>query len=318
MNTAAAVEPSQLEAPWFDTRALRVELTALYRENGESSTAARPHVLDRLKRLIKDARAAAEARLMADGDGRRCAAGLSLFTDELIKLIYDYTTVHVYRTDNPSDAERMAVIATGGYGRGLLAPGSDIDLLFLLPYKQTAWGESVVEHVLMLLWDLSLKVGHATRTVEQCLRLSQADMTIRTAILDSRLVLGDTDLFATLERRFAAEVVKGTANAFIEAKLAERDQRHKRSGESRYLVEPNIKDGKGGLRDLHTLHWLARYIAGAGPETADPIREPIFTREEQAIFRRCENFLWKVRCHLHFLAGRPEERLSFDRQPALA
>ena len=305
-------------APYFDTRALRVELTALFREHGESPSAARSALLDRLKRLIRESRAAALAGLEADGDGRRCAEGLSLFMDELIGLLYAYTTVHVYRTDNPSDAERMAVVATGGYGRGLLAPGSDVDLLFLLPYRQTPWGESVIEHVLMVLWDLGLKVGHATRTVDQCLKLAHADMTIRTAVLDARLILGDSQLFTELERRFAAEVVRGTASAFIEAKLAERDQRHRRSGESRYLVEPNIKDGKGGLRDLHTLHWLARYIAGAGPDTADPIREPIFTAAEQVTFRRCESFLWTVRCHLHFLAGRPEERLSFDRQPALA
>ena len=305
------------DAPYFDPRALRVELTAIFRAGGDAA-AARPALLERLKRLIREARAAAQAGLDHDGDGRRCAAGLARFTDELIGLLYAYTTVHVYRTDNPSDGERMAVVATGGYGRGLLAPGSDIDLLFLLPYKQTDWGESVVEHVLMVLWDLGLKVGHATRTVEQCLKLAHADMTIRTAVLDARLILGDRGLFDALERRFAAEVVKGTSPAFIEAKLAERDSRHKRAGESRYLVEPNIKDGKGGLRDLHTLYWLARYTAGGGPGTSDPIREPIFTAEEQATFRRCEDFLWTVRCQLHFVAGRPEERLSFDRQPTLA
>src|SRR5690606_29274479 len=145
--------------------------------------------------------------------------------------------------------------------------------------------------------------------------LSQSDMTIRTAILDSRMILGDTGLFDELMRRFRTDLVPGTAKPFIEAKLAERDERHRRSGQSRYLVEPNIKDGKGGLRDLHTLHWLATYIRlGAGESDAGAI----FTRDEQVTFRRCEDFLWTVRCHLHFLAGRPEERLSFDRQPVLA
>ena len=302
--------------PYFDLKALRVELTALFRANGENPSTARPAVLDRLKRLLKSARDNARAGLDHDGNGGRCAEGLSQFEDELIRLIYDYTTIHVYRTPNRSDAEHMAVIATGGYGRGLLAPGSDIDLLFLLPYKQTPWGESVVEYVLMLLWDLGQKVGHATRTVDQCIKLTHADMTIRTAILDSRLLLGDQGLFAELQNRFAADVVRGTASAFIEAKMAERESRHKRSGESRYLVEPNIKDGKGGLRDLHTLHWLAKDIAGGG--FADPSQSGIFTADELSTFRRCEDFLWTVRCHLHFLAGRAEERLSFDRQPALA
>ena len=307
-------ESKPVAPPYFDGMELRHELTALFRRAG-SVEAARPLVIDRLKRLIKDARAAAQANLEADGLGRSCAAGLSDFQDEMIRLIYDYVTIHIYRTDNPDDAERMAVIATGGYGRGLMAPGSDIDLLFLLPYKQTAWGESVVEYILMILWDLGQKVGHATRTVEQSIRLSQTDMTIRTAVLDSRLILGDAELFDELMRRFRTDLVPGTAKAFIEAKLAERDERHRRSGQSRYLVEPNIKDGKGGLRDLHTLHWLATYIRlGAG----DSDNGSIFTRDEQATFRRCEDFLWTVRCHLHFVAGRPEERLSFDRQPVLA
>ncbi len=318
MSASPARAASPDKTPYFDPVSVRLELTGMFCASGENPVAARPALLERLKQLIREARVQARAGLDADGNGRRCAEGLSNFTDELIRLIYDYTTAHVYRTDNPSDAEHMAVIATGGYGRGLLAPGSDIDLLFLLPYKQTPWGESVVEYMLMLLWDLNLKVGHATRTIDQCLKFALADMTTRTAVLDSRLILGVRSLFETLEARFAAEVVRGTAAAFIEAKLAERDTRHKRSGESRYLVEPNIKDGKGGLRDLHTLHWLARYMAGGGPDTRDPIREPIFTRTEQHTFRHCEDFLWTVRCHLHFLADRPEERLSFDRQPALA
>jgi UTP:GlnB (protein PII) uridylyltransferase len=228
-------------------------------------------VLDYCKRLLKNARTTAEAQLSADGNGRRCATGLSHFTDELIRLIYDYTTAHVYRATNPSDAERMAIVATGGFGRGLLAPSSDIDLLFLLPYKQTPWGESVAEYMLYLLWDLGLKVGHATRTVDQCLKLAVSDFTILTALLDQRLIHGDEELYREHKKRFWAEVVTSSmARRFVEAKMAERDERHRRTGESRYLVEPNVKDGKGGLRDLHTLHWLAMYCTarawGAGSQ----------------------------------------------------
>jgi [protein-PII] uridylyltransferase len=243
--------------PYFDGLALRRELTALF--NASSSVAdARPAVLDRLKALVSLARVSAQNALEVDGNGRRCAVGLSLLQDELIRLIYDYTIAHVYRATNPSDAERMAIVATGGYGRGLLAPGSDIDLLFLLPYKQTPWGESVAEYMLYLLWDIGFKVGHATRTIDQCLKLGYADITIRTALLDSRLILGDAQLFAEFEDRFRAEVISGTARQFIDAKMAERDERVRRAWESRYKVEPNIKDGKGGLRDLHTLQWLSK------------------------------------------------------------
>ena len=309
------------ESTVFDARALRTELTGLY-ATIDDAAACRAAVIERLKELVRAGRAAAQARLEGDGNGRACAARLSQFQDELISLLFDYTTTHLYRATNPSDAERMTVIATGGYGRGLLAPGSDIDLLFLLPYKQTPWGESVAEAMLYVLWDLGFKVGHATRTVDQCIKLAQADFTIRTSMLDMRLLHGDVKLFDELERRLRRDVIAGSARQFIAAKMAEREERHRRSGESRYRVEPNIKDGKGGLRDLHTLHWLARYLYGtdlahpAGEEHTSEDR--VFSPAELATFRRCEDFLWSVRCHLHFLTGRPEERLSFDVQPIMA
>ena len=317
MDTAIATAKTAIaKPPYFNPQELRRELTALY-NNPKDNTGLRAQVVERLKQLVANARAAAEAQLMRDGDGRQCAEGLSHFQDELVRLVFDYKVTHVYRAQNPSDAERMSIVATGGYGRGLLAPGSDIDLLFLLPYKQTPWGESVAEAVLYLLWDLDFKVGHATRTVDQCLRYGHSDMTIRTSLLDARLVHGDGQIFEELQQRFRREVVAGTTKAFVDAKMAEREQRHKRAGESRYRVEPNVKDGKGGLRDLHTLHWMATYIHGQGLGEAT-LTAGHFTTEEIALFHRCENFLWTVRCHLHFLTGRPEERLTFDVQQVMA
>ena len=304
------------KAPYFDFDLLRDGAAALVRASTGQDTQLRAALVDYLKPLVADAHEAAKLQLEQDG-GRVCAAGLSEFQDALLRLAYDITTNHVYRAQNPSTAERMAIVAQGGYGRGLLAPGSDIDLLFLLPYKQTAWGESVAEYILYLLWDLGFKVGHATRTIGQCVRLSLADMTIRTALLDARLILGDERLFGEFQHRFRREVLDVDARAFIEAKLAEQDSRHSRTGASRYLVEPNIKDGTGGLRDLHTLHWLAKHVY---PDQAEEefVEAGVFTRGEYRSFRRCEYFLWTVRCHLHFLTGRPEERLSFDLQRAMA
>lgn len=303
--------------PYFDLQAVRDELTALWRAYGSSSEKLRRDALAHFKELFKSARAAARAELEATGRGRACAQNLSAFQDELIRLIYDFVTQHIYRAQNPSAAERMSVIATGGYGRGLLAPKSDIDLLFLRPYKQTAWGESVVESILYFLWDIGFKVGHATRTVEECLRMARNDMTIRTSLLDARLILGDAELFNEFVDRFRTSVIRGTDREFIEAKLAERDERHERSGNSRYRVEPNIKDGKGGLRDLHTLHWLVKYLY---PESIDEdwVKLGVFSPAEQRAYQRCEDFLWTIRCHLHFLVGKPEERLTFDVQPVLA
>src|SRR5690606_4718801 len=201
-----------------------------------------------------------EAMLGEDGSGTACAERLSHVMDVIIRTLYDFAATHVYRMRNPSAGERMAIVAVGGYGRGTLAPGSDIDLLFLLPYKQTPWGEQVAEYMLYMLWDMGLKVGHSTRNIDECIRLSREDMTIRTAILDARFIIGNRDLFNSLVTRFDEEVVKDTGPEFIQAKLAERDNRHKKAGETRYLVEPNVKEGKGGQRDLHTLFWIAKYF----------------------------------------------------------
>ena len=310
-------QPAPLTAPYFDFDLLRQEAAELAHSHSGQDSTLRMALLERLRRLVEEARTAARRQLERDGDGRACAEGLSAFQDALIRLAFEFTTTHVYRADNPSIAERMAVVAQGGYGRGLLAPGSDIDLLFLLPYKQTAWGESVAEYMLYLLWDLGFKVGHATRNIDQCIRLSLSDMTIRTALLDSRLLLGDEALYADFHHRFRKEVLEGNARLFVEAKLAEQNARHARAGASRYLVEPNVKDGKGGLRDLHTLHWLAKHLYPDKAE-AEFVEAGVFTPHEYRSFRRCESFLWSVRCHLHFLTERPEERLSFEVQELMA
>ncbi len=235
--------------------------------------------------------------------------------DAVIVALYGLAQ-HVVAGARPA-AERMSIVAVGGYGRGTLAPGSDVDLLFLLPAKQTPTGERVVEFILYFLWDLGLKVGHATRSVAECIRLSRSDMTIRTAILEARHIVGDRPLSDELAARFASEVVKGTGREFIAAKLAERDQRHRQQGASRYLVEPNVKEGKGGLRDLHTLFWIAKYYYRVASRE-ELVKVGVFSKDELALFRKAEDFLWAVRCHLHFMTGRAEERLSFDVQREMA
>ncbi|MBU2532913.1 MAG: [protein-PII] uridylyltransferase, partial [Alphaproteobacteria bacterium] len=302
-------------APFFDTKAVREEFTAIFKSAG-SADQCRPAILARLKELLADARRGTRIRLNATANGRDCAASFSDFHDELIRLIFDYTVAHVYhRSSSSVRDETIAVAAIGGYGRSLLAPFSDVDLLFILPYRQTPWSESVAEHMLYLLWDLGLKVGHATRTVSQCVSLAKTDMTIRTSLLDARFIMGDEELYQSFSKRFADEVIKGSEREFVAAKMAEREARHKQTGESRYRVEPNVKDGKGGLRDLHTLHWLAKYVYGDGLSDAS---DGIFEEEEIRTFHRSEDFLWTVRCHLHFERGRADERLGFDVQPAIA
>ncbi len=296
---------------------LAAELTHLAKTQAGNERELRIAIAQRLKHALSEGYRATEALLLKDRQGRTCAERLCFMQDEIIRLLYNVAAKYLYASDNPSEAERMAVVATGGYGRGLMAPGSDIDLLFLLPYKQTAWGESVAEMILYCLWDMGLKVGHATRSVDECIRQAKADMTIRTAILEARFLLGDRALFDDLVKRFDRDVTQGTAREFVTAKLGERDERHRRAGQSRYLVEPNVKDGKGGLRDLHTLFWIGKYVYRVRrPE--ELVDRNVFDRAEFQLFRRCENFLWAVRCHMHFLAGRAEERLSFDIQRDIA
>jgi [protein-PII] uridylyltransferase len=312
------LDHSAHEAPaLFDAARAAAELEKLTKAYAGREREMRSAVAQVLKGALAQGRAEAERLLLHDRHGGRCAARLCLMQDQIIRLIYEFAARHLYPSLVPSEAERMAIVATGGYGRGLLAPGSDIDLLFVLPYKQTAWGESVAEAILYCLWDMGLKVGHATRSVDECIRQAKADMTIRTAVLEARFLLGDRALFDLLVARFDREVVQGTAAEFVSAKLAEREERLRRVGQSRYLVEPNVKDGKGGLRDLHTLFWIAKYVYRVR-EPAQLIDHGVFDAEEYKLFRRCEDFLWAVRCQMHFITGRAEERLSFDIQREIA
>ncbi|MDP4025646.1 [protein-PII] uridylyltransferase [Methylobacterium sp. NEAU 140] len=286
-------------------------------KDAREPTKLRAALVPALRQVIEDGHRAAEAQLLKHRDGLRCAQNISRLTDAVVRAIHDAVVWRLYPNDNPTTGEQLAVVATGGYGRGTMAPGSDIDLLFLLPYKQTAWSESVVEAMLYVLWDLKLKVGHATRSVEECLREARADMTIRTALLEARFLFGSRTLFEELVTRFDGELVVGSSAEFVEAKLRERDTRIAKVGTSRYLVEPNVKDGKGGLRDLNTLFWIAKYTYRVRDQM-ELIGAGLFTAEEYRLFERCEEFLWRVRCHMHFATKRAEERLSFGLQPRIA
>ncbi|WP_183259628.1 [protein-PII] uridylyltransferase [Bradyrhizobium sp. CIR48] len=301
----------------FDTARITAAVDALAEKHQGREDAFRTAMAQLLKAELIAARAAAQEILLKDRHGRRCAERLCHVQDEIIRILYSAATRHLYRSPIPSGAERMAVVATGGYGRGLMAPESDIDLLFILPYKQTAWGEQVAEAILYCLWDMGLKVGHATRSVDESIRQARGDMTIRTAILETRFLTGDKPLYEELVARFDKEVVQGTASEFVTAKLAEREERHRRGGQSRYLVEPNVKDGKGALRDLHTLFWIAKYVYRVR-DTGELVERGVFDAQEYRSFRRCADFLWSVRCNLHFYSGRAEERLSFDLQREIA
>ncbi len=310
------LRPTPLEHV-VDGHALRARLSAAALDAIGDEAAQRARAIDILKQALFRGRMIAKERLENGAGGVETARLLSGVTDEVITALYDFTTVHVFRARNPTEGERLALMAVGGYGRATLAPFSDIDLLFLRPYKQTPHVESVIEYMLYALWDLGFKVGHASRTIEECVRLSKEDFTIRTSILEARRLTGDERLAADLKKRFRDEVMKGTGQQFVAAKLKERDDRQARAGASRYMVEPNVKEGKGGLRDLHTLVWIAEYLHPVdAPE--DVFKMEVFSGRETKAFIRAFDFLHAVRAHLHFTTGRPEERLTFDLQPEIA
>ncbi|MGE5561936.1 MAG: [protein-PII] uridylyltransferase [Bacillota bacterium] len=263
---------------------------------------------------LKSGRAEIVKRLAAEpGNGRAAARGTAFLHDQLVRLAYDFVCGRLIE----EPVEGLALVGLGGTGRGEMAPFSDLDLMFLTAKAATPGQERAAEAVLHLLWDLKLKVGHSVRSVPQLIALAKKDMTVRTAFLEARWLWGDEKLFDTAMRRFRKEVVAGTAAEFVAAKLAERDERHVKMGDSRYVVEPNVKDGKGGLRDLHTLYWIGKYVHGV-ERPADLVGAGLLTAAEFRRFDRAERFFWSVRCHLHLLAGRAEERLSFDYQPRIA
>ena len=248
---------------------------------------------------------------------RETVRAIANLTDQIVTAVHHVAVTRLHPLDAPSEGERLAVLAVGGYGRAEMAPASDVDLLFLTPWKITGWAESVVESMLYMLWDLKLKIGHSIRSVDDCLRLGEGDMTIRTSLVEHRLVTGHAPLAQELRQRLWDELFDRTVPEFIEAKLDERAARHARQGGQRYVLEPNVKEGKGCLRDLQTLYWIAKYIHRVD-RAVELVDLGVFSRDEHLAFWQAEDFLWAVRCHLHLISGRPVDVLAFDMQVEVA
>lgn len=262
-------------------------------------------------------RALADAFAKSPLAARAMVRAQACLIDGLVCATFSVARNHLHPLPNPTEAERVAVVAVGGYGRAEMAPHSDVDLLFLAPWKLTPWAESLIESMLYLMWDLKLKVGHSSRTVKECVRLARDDITIRTALLEYRFIVGDARLSVDLGERLWTDLFRLTGPEFIEGKLAERAARHKRQGGQRYVLEPNVKEGKGGLRDLQTLYWIGKYLHRV-PRAAGLVEAGLFSQDEYGVFARAEEFLWTVRCHLHLITGRATDQLTFDQQVEIA
>jgi len=316
-NTAAEAVAASGPSP-----AIRAEEAALIARLIDTTPLPRDEALGVLRREL----GAVQARVQQAFESREthglgAARRLSGHMDAIILAIHAYAEAMIPRTPGGRE-EAFALVATGGYGRGVLAPYSDIDLLFLTGTQVGTRTERLVEFMLYLLWDLGLKVGHATRSVKDCLAHARRDATIQTALVDARFMAGDERSFNKFSAEFGKMRATDGLGPFLAAKRAERATRHARYGETPFMVEPHIKEGRGGLRDLQKLYWLARHAFGAlkmpdlvGPESPGG---GLLVESEARAIRRAWDFLWTVRFHLHYVTGRAEERLTFDLQPVVA
>ncbi|THH35249.1 [protein-PII] uridylyltransferase [Aliishimia ponticola] len=317
--SAAEATPPDLICPptdIIDTDAIIAALDEKVRSEG-AGDATRAELVQMLKDANRTGRDAIATAFQADPfASRKTTRAYTWLTDQIIRIVFYYAKTHRHPSSHQTEAERLAVIAVGGYGRGEMAPFSDVDLLFLTPYKITPWAESVIETMLYLLWDLKMKVGHSSRTIKDCIRLGKEDFTIRTAMLEHRFLTGDAELAGRFDEALRSDLFQGTAREFVEAKLEERDARHNKHFQ-RYVVEPNVKEGKGGLRDLQSLFWIGKYVHGV-QDAAELVDLGVFLPEEFKAFVEAEDFLWAVRCHLHLASRRATELLTFDMQVQVA
>ncbi|MBF0248181.1 MAG: [protein-PII] uridylyltransferase [Alphaproteobacteria bacterium] len=271
-------------------------------------------VLQLFKAEMEDGRAEIRRRFESrEATGAKTLRAGAYLLDQVIRTLHEFTIEAVY----PLRDQNMSLVATGGYGRAEIAPFSDLDLMFLIRREAGGNTNAAVEWMLYMLWDLGLKVGHATRTVDEAVKLAGEDVTILTSLLEARWISGDQTLYRSFQKAFRSGCLDGGGADFVKAKLDERDNRHDRMGDSRYVLEPNIKDGKGGLRDLQTLFWIAKFLYRA-ETVGELVTHGILDKDDARRFTKAQNFLWTVRCHLHYIAKRPDEIISFDVQNELA
>ena len=264
------------------------------------------------KARLVEGRALVFERHRQGAGGQDVVRAISALTDDVIG--------ELFRTISAAGAQPFALVATGGYGRRELAPRSDVDLLALLPASsdsRRAEATRVAEDLHRALWDTGLEAGYAARTLEECLHLAREDHTIRTALLDGRLIAGDPELFKGLERAIVTELEQRKVEEFIGEKVEEFNERRKRYGGSVWLLEPHLKQGKGGLRDLQAALWIARLrhkVAGLG----EAGERGLLPQREVTAARAARDLLWRLRNELHYGTQRRDDRLTFDNQRRVA
>jgi len=297
----------------LDALKLRAQIASSILPDGWTSPVARSAALAHVRAALDVFRARAFEQISGDSGGAAASQTLAQGVSVCLHALFDSMAAA-----DPEGSRGVSLCAQGGFGAGQLAPKSDVDILFIKPEDAADKTNKFLEQVLYALWDLNIDIGGgACRTNKETLDLASVNPSERTALLSLRALAGDVDAPVDLERQFRQKLVHGDETGFVEAKLRERDKRLERAGQSRYAVEPNIKSGKGALRDLQLIRWLALFLYGA-----DAFERWVGTRllsvSDVDKYIAADDFLWTIRFHLHDLAGSKDERLSFDFQPEIA
>jgi [protein-PII] uridylyltransferase len=269
-----------------------------------------------VRAYLAEARAHLEKLHRAGANGQTVNEANSDLTDRLLRRLFRLAEAEYY-AGGAEFGQRLSVVAVGGYARRELSIHSDIDLLFLYPRRLNPYVEKVTGKLQMWLWDGGLTVGCATRTIAETLDLGSGDATVRTAILDARFLIGDTELFHEFTDSLREETFSDKDNFLSERVVALRE-RHKKYGESLYLLQPNVKEGAGGLRDYHNAYWATR---AAHPNTRgldDLLHFGLLTENEMEQYRAAIVFLWRLRNELHLISKRKNDQMSFEHQEQVA
>ena len=297
----------------INRKALVSRISSISLEKNLKDSSSQKLIHNIISEDIKSGKLEIKRRFEENQNGLNAANLNSFMIDQILRTLFEIATLHIYRATNPTKSEKLVIVAIGGYGRSEIAPFSDIDLLFLHPYKLTVWGEQVIEYILYTLWDLGFKLGYSVRTIEECIKMSKDDIVTNTSILEARYVCGNRELYKKLQEKYYKDIMCNHKIDFLNLKLKERDLRYKKFGESRYLVEPNIKESKGALRDIQTIFWIGKYTNNF-TNINQYLNFEIFTKNEINKYRKSEIFYWTIRFWLHYLAGHSEDRLTFDYQ----
>jgi len=273
----------------------------------------REQLLEATRSFVDDQLARIRQLNSQGASGTAVVQELTAVFDQLIDILFQAVSDDLVA----DDVAGCALLALGGYGRGEMNPKSDLDLMFYFEPAGKNAAKIISDRMLYLLWDLNLDVGYSVRSAKDCLEQAGQDVTVRTALLDARLLCGNPDLYASFENKVGKSILNSDTGSFIKYKISENEERQKKYGSSVYLLEPNLKEGEGGLRDLHSAIWIAR-IKFKAASLQELVIKGILNEQQAEDFRNAFDYLWCIRNHLHILGQRKSDQITFDLQQQIA